>query len=44
MTNIESVMGTTLIDYVIAGVNETQLMDVFEYGKSTQDDKPEMEQ
>lgn len=44
VTNIESVMGTTLIDYVIAGVNETQLMDVFEYGKSTQDDKPEMEQ
>ena len=44
VTNIESVMGTTLIDYVIAGVNETQLMDVFEYGKSTQDDKAEMEQ
>ena len=31
--NIESVMGTTMIDYVIAAVNETTLMDVFEYGK-----------
>ena len=33
-----------MIDYVIAAVNETMLMDVFEYGKSAQDDKPEMEQ
>ena len=31
--NIESVMGTTMIDYVIAAVNETTLMDVFEYAK-----------
>ena len=31
--NIESVMGTTMIDYVIASVSETKLMDVFEYGK-----------
>ena len=31
--NIESVMGTTMIDYVIASVTETKLMDVFEYGK-----------
>lgn len=44
VSNIESVMGTTMIDYVIAAVNETMLMDVFEYGKSAQDDKPEMEQ
>ena len=44
VSNLESVMGTTMIDYVIAAVNETMLMDVFEYGKSAQDDKPEMEQ
>ena len=31
--NIESVMGTTMIDFVIASVTETKLMDVFEYGK-----------
>ena len=41
VNNIESVMGTTMIDYVIAGVNETTLMDVFEYGK--QNDQPEVE-
>ena len=41
--NIESVMGTTMIDYVIAAVNETTLMDVFEYAKSTQNEKPEVE-
>ena len=42
--NIESVMGTTMIDYVIASVAETTLMDVFEYGKQpVQDDKPEFE-
>ena len=33
VANIESVMGTTMIDYVIASVAETLLMDVFEYGK-----------
>ena len=38
--NIEIVMGTTMIDYVIAAVNETTLMDVFEYGKN---DKPEVQ-
>ena len=42
--NIESVMGTTMIDYVIASVAETKLMDVFEYGKQEQkDEKPEFE-
>ena len=30
VNNIESVMGTTMIDYVIAAVNETTLMDVYE--------------
>ena len=44
VNNIESVMGTTMIDYVIASVAETTLMDVFEYGKQqTQNDKPEFE-
>jgi hypothetical protein len=37
-------MGTTMIDYVIASVSETTLMDVFEYGKQLpQNDKPEFE-
>lgn len=29
--NIDEVMGTTMIDYVIASINETQIMDVFEH-------------
>jgi hypothetical protein len=29
--NIEEVMGTTMIDYVIASVAETAIMDVFEH-------------
>ena len=32
--NIDEVMGGTMIDYVISGVNETKIMDVFEYSKS----------
>ena len=44
VNNIESVMGTTMIDYVIASLAETTLMDVFEYGKQAdKDDKPEFE-
>ena len=31
--NIEEVMGGTMIDYVIASVAETKLMDVYEYHK-----------
>jgi hypothetical protein len=42
--NIDNVMGGTMNDYVIAAVAETKLMDVFEYTKSSQDDKPESEQ
>ncbi len=30
--NIDAVMGGTMIDYAIASVAETQIMDVFEYG------------
>ena len=41
--NIESVMGTTMIDYVIASVSETTLMDVFEYSQKEQSAKPELE-
>ena len=33
--NIEEVMGGTMIDYVIASVAETSLMDVFEYQTKT---------
>ena len=44
VNNIESVMGTTMMDYVIASIAETTLMDVFEYAKKEQkDDKPEFE-
>ncbi|MBR6866829.1 MAG: DUF4494 domain-containing protein [Prevotella sp.] len=43
--NIDEVMGGTMIDYVIASVAETMLMDVFEYGKDSQPEaKPEYEQ
>lgn len=42
--NIEDTMGNTMIDYVIASVAETQLMDVFEYGKNKAEaEKPEFE-
>ena len=45
VNNIETVMGTTMVDYVIAAINETQIMDVYEYAKkeAQQDDKPEFE-
>lgn len=42
--NIDAVMGGTMIDYVIASVAETTLMDVFEHNKTKVDDKPEYEQ
>lgn len=34
--NIEEVMGTTAIDYVIANISETKLMDVFEHTAPTE--------
>ena len=43
VNNIEEVMGGSMIDYVIASVAETTLMDVFEYAKSSQDDTTEMD-
>lgn len=46
--HIEEVMGGTMIDYVIASVAETQVMDVYEHvvkseAKPEADDKPEYE-
>ena len=42
--NIDEVMGGTMIDYVIASVAETTIMDVFEFSKvDKKDDKPEYE-
>ena len=48
--NIDEVMSKTMIDYSIASVAETQIMDVFEHGadmktkKVEQNDVPEYEQ
>lgn len=44
--NVEKVMTGTMISYVIASINETQIMDVFEHKlkAAQQDDKPEYEQ
>ena len=42
--NIDEVMGGTMIDYAIASIAETTIMDVFEYKKKEADDKPEFEE
>lgn len=42
--NVEEVMGTTMIDYVIASIAETTIMDVYEYAKTKKEDKPEYDQ
>lgn len=46
--NIEEVMSGTLIDYVIANISETKIMDVYEHKYAAKqaevDDKPEYEQ
>ncbi len=45
--NIDEVMGGTMIDYVIANISETRIMDVFEHKASVKqehDDKPEYEE
>lgn len=44
VNNITEVMNGTMIDYAIASVAETQLMDVFEYKKKEANEKPEYEQ
>ena len=41
--NIDEAMGGTMIDYVIAAIAETTLMDVFEYKKKEDQAKPEYE-
>ncbi len=45
--HIDQVMGGTMIDYVIGGINETQIMDVFEHNAKTKqpekNDVPEYE-
>ncbi|WP_294914897.1 DUF4494 family protein, partial [uncultured Prevotella sp.] len=45
--NIEDAMGKTAIDYIIANISETKIMDVFEHNapakKEEKNDKPEFE-
>lgn len=46
---IDEVMGKTMIDYDVVGLNETKLMDVFEHHapgdkKEEKNDVPEYEQ
>lgn len=38
LKNIESVMGGTMIDYVVISLQETAIMDVFEYKEKSDDD------
>ena len=45
--NIEEAMNGSIVDYAIASIAETQIMDVYEYKSATQNDeaeKPEYEQ
>ena len=42
--SIDEVMSQSMVAYVVSAVNETTLMDVFEYKKKEKDDKPEYEQ
>ena len=46
--SIDEVMGGTMIDYSIAAVNETMIMDVYEYStpkkEGETDDKPEFQE
>ena len=42
--NIDEVMGGTAIDYVIASVAETTIMDVYEHIAKVKDEKPEFEE
>lgn len=48
LKNIDEVMKSTLIDYVIANISETKIMDVYEHRTSLKQDKaseePEYEQ
>lgn len=42
--NVIEFMGQGTIDYSIAAINETAIMDVYEYGKTNYNDKPEYEE
>lgn len=45
--HVDEVMGSTMIDYEIAAITETRIMDVFEHHtgkKETVESKPEYEQ
>lgn len=42
--NVIEFMGQGSIDYSIAAINETAIMDVYEYGKTNYNDKPEYEE
>ncbi|RRD02888.1 DUF4494 domain-containing protein [Prevotella sp. OH937_COT-195] len=50
LRNIDALMGTTMNDYVVAGLSETMIMDVYEYAapkdkaEEGDDAKPEYEQ
>lgn len=48
LKNLDEVMGGTAIDYVVANISETKIMDVYEHnapaGKPAAGDKPEYEQ
>lgn len=37
LKNVDEVMGATMIDYAIAAISETAVMDVFEYQKSNKE-------
>lgn len=41
--HVEEVMSSTMIDYEIAAITETKIMDVFEHRAGKKNDKPEFE-
>ena len=41
--NIEEVMGNTMIDYEIAAITETKIMDVFEHANKSRNNSEELE-
>jgi hypothetical protein len=43
LKSVNEVMGGTMIDYVTAKIEETKIMDVFEYAKKEKADDPEDE-
>ena len=44
LKNIEAVMGTTMVDYVVVGLTETLIMDVFEYTVDENKEDKEIEE